>query len=1121
MNRRESVLSVDKRKLLSFTDNRQDAALQAGHFNDFLFVSLLRAALLSAAVKAGPEGLSEEEFGRKVQAALGFTAAQRERRSEWMMDPTIKGPRQIEAEGTLARVLTYRVWSDQRRGWRFTNPSLEDLGLLRVEYLSLEELANDDEAFVDAPDVLRRADATVRNKALRILLDAMRQGLAITTESLESFNVEATANLSRQSLRDPWSISQQEQETLRIVASLVIDPPKKADTGLRGEALIVRAGPRSGLARRLGHRRLWGMRMKGSAYEELLRALLAAAASYELVRPVSTPFEVQGWRLAANAVRLVAADARSNEPAVNSFFVDLYLRLAEALDTGGEGLFGLEGRAHTAQVEQRQRQWREWRFRWGTEDQRRISEAKAEMRSAEESESFLPVLFCSPTMELGVDISSLNAVYLRNVPPTPANYTQRSGRAGPSGQAALVVTYCAAQSPHDQYYFRKPELMVHGYVRPPAIEIANRDLIEAHLHAVWLAETKKALPDDIPHILDLKQDDLPIFSEIVDAFEAPDVRSRAIASMERILDSVASDFTPASAPWAHDRGAFATMTAERALHRFSRAFNRWRQLYKSAHMQLREANRQSEAHGIPAVERRKAKDRHRQASDQIDLLERGTSTGNSDFSTYRYLATEGFLPGYNFPRLPLYAFIPAVGGGGSKAAYLQRARFVAIAEFGPHSLIYHEGRAFRVYKAKLPPEVRNREGGQLAVTRIFICNACGAGHEKEEPERCHACDAPMDAFEMIGNLLRIDNVETRSAERITANDEDRQRQGFEIQTTFAWPRREGIVDVSSARACDVEGPILHLDYGSGATISRLNKGLRRRKAKTVFGFGIDPGTGAWARGEIDDEQPEMPDEPGKQRVVPIVQDNKNAALLRLSDGPLNECGMATLQHAFTRGIELVFQLEGGETLTEPLPTSDRRKAILAFEATEGGAGVLGRLLAEPHELAKVAKATLELMHYQNIDQAVMTADPSELIDEPDADCVRACYRCILSYYNQPDHERIDRRDIAFLRVLLRLARATVQPIGNLASPEISPLHDSWGEVFAAWSLPRPRGGALEFAGVSASFVWPEHRVVAHAGAVSEEMRSDADSRGYLLIELPKSVEGSAPRDLAEALSVSG
>lgn len=67
---------------------------------------------------------------------------------------------------------------------------------------------------------------------------------------------------------------------------------------------------------------------------------------------------------------------------------------------------------------------------------------EAQFRSAK-----LPILYCSPTMELGVDISQLNVVNMRNVPPTPANYAQRSGRAGRSGQPALVFTYCTTGSP--------------------------------------------------------------------------------------------------------------------------------------------------------------------------------------------------------------------------------------------------------------------------------------------------------------------------------------------------------------------------------------------------------------------------------------------------------------------------------------------------------------------------------------------------------------------------------------------------------------------------------------------------------------------------------------------------
>src|SRR5262249_34978274 len=128
MNRHAASLPPHSRKLLGFTDNRQDAALQAGHFNDFLFVSLLRRAILSAVRKVGAAGLSDDEFGRRIQAELGFIAANRARRQEWMLDPESKGVAQINTEQALSRVLAYRVWSDQRRGWRFTNPNLEEVG---------------------------------------------------------------------------------------------------------------------------------------------------------------------------------------------------------------------------------------------------------------------------------------------------------------------------------------------------------------------------------------------------------------------------------------------------------------------------------------------------------------------------------------------------------------------------------------------------------------------------------------------------------------------------------------------------------------------------------------------------------------------------------------------------------------------------------------------------------------------------------------------------------------------------------------------------------------------------------------------------------------------------------
>src|SRR5947207_9288708 len=107
-------------------------------------------------------------------------------------------------------------------------------------------------------------------------------------------------------------------------------------------------------------------------------------------------------------------------------------------------------------------------------------------------------------MYLVIDIRDLNMVHLRNVPPTPANYAQRSGRAGRGGQPALVAAFCSEGSPHDQYFFRRPQLMVAGAVAPPRLELGNGELVRAHMHSLWLAATRIALGNSMHEVLDLE-----------------------------------------------------------------------------------------------------------------------------------------------------------------------------------------------------------------------------------------------------------------------------------------------------------------------------------------------------------------------------------------------------------------------------------------------------------------------------------------------------------------------------------------------------------------------------------------------------------------------------------------
>ncbi|HDJ7842726.1 TPA: DUF1998 domain-containing protein, partial [Acinetobacter baumannii] len=97
------------------------------------------------------------------------------------------------------------------------------------------------------------------------------------------------------------------------------------------------------------------------------------------------------------------------------------------------------------------------------------------------------VLNCSTTMEMGVDIGGISTVVMNNVPPHPANYLQRTGRAGRGNQSRAISYTICKNNPHDQQVFKQPLWAYTTAIQAPHVSFNSQRLIQRHINAQLLA----------------------------------------------------------------------------------------------------------------------------------------------------------------------------------------------------------------------------------------------------------------------------------------------------------------------------------------------------------------------------------------------------------------------------------------------------------------------------------------------------------------------------------------------------------------------------------------------------------------------------------------------------------
>ena len=166
--------------------------------------------------------------------------------------------------------------------------------------------------------------------------------------------------------------------------------------------------------------------------------------------------------------------------------------------------------------------------------------------------------------------------------------------------------------------------------------------------------------------------------------------------------------------------------------------------------------------------------------------------------------------------------------------------------------------------------------------------------------------------------------------------------------------------------------------------------------------------------------------------------------------------------------------------------------------------MLTRLVSQEDGLAVVARTALQIMHLA-VSEDRVPEFPEELADVPDTACVAACYRCLMSYYNQPDHELLDRRDEHARALLVRLAHA--RTVADADQPAAAfhavngdqPAEGRWLAEASRRGIPAPDPKPLAADGWSVPWVWRRHYVAAVFGETEAPVLQAMEEFGFEVV----------------------
>jgi hypothetical protein len=273
------------------------------------------------------------------------------------------------------------------------------------------------------------------------------------------------------------------------------------------------------------------------------------------------------------------------------------------------------------------------------------------------------------------------------------------------------------------------------------------------------------------------------------------------------------------------------------------------------------------------------------------------------------------------------------------------------------------------------------------------------GDDAQEAAGCPACGTSFSGVHTNPNTMELPDQRAYPEENITSDDEERQREGYDISQYYE--RRD-----PTEYALNGDGVSAHVTYESNARIITVNSGIRGRDDDELQGFALCTECNRWltSYGQIDKHVDDgcyaNADEEAIRQEIELYTEGGHDTITITTPLPGHvdpddaESFYRTLKEALYQGILVEFDLDeqGLSTFLKPAPGAHGDLTIVIHETSEGGSGALHDL-TDPNKnrFERAIKEALDVLH----------------VNDADA-CERACYECLMSYYNQREHPLFDR-----------------------------------------------------------------------------------------------------------------